>query len=127
MKDIFDGINYWIYWYEYRIWGGSWNIFLHLAIMGLMFYFLAFGIMFTQYDIILHLRAGAPIRFAPLISLGLTLCLAIYLLWKRRYKVILSQHDKFHRPKYKIWTISIVVITVIFAVGPCPYLALTAE
>lgn len=127
MKDIFDGINYWIYWYEYRIWGGSWNIFLHLVIMFLMFCMLLFGIMFTRYNIILHLRTGAPIRLIPLISLGLTLCLAIYLLWKRRYKVILSQHDKFRRYKYKIWTISIVVITVIFAVGPWPYLALTAE
>ena len=127
MKDIFDGINYWIYWYEYRIWGGSWNIFLHLAIMGLMFYFWAFGIVFIRYNMILHSLTNAPFDTYTIGSLALTLCLAIYLLWKRRYKVILSQHDKFRRSKYKIWTISIVVITVIFAVGPWPYLALTAE
>ena len=118
MKDIFDGINYWIYWYEYRIWGGSWNIFLHLAIMGLMFYFWAFGIVFIRYNMILHSLTNAPFDTYTIVSLALTLCLVIYLLWKRRYKVILSQHDKFRRPKYKIWTISIVVITVIFAVGP---------
>ena len=127
MKDIFDGINYWIYWYEYRIWGGSWNIFLHLAIMFLMFCMLIFGIMFVRYNMVLHCLTVAPLEIIPLISFGITSCLATYLLWKKRYKVILSQHDKFRRPKYKIWTISIVVITVIFAVGPWPYLALTAE
>lgn len=126
MKDIIDGINYWIYWYEYRIWGGSWNIFLHLSIMGLMFYFWAFGIMFVRYNIILHCLTEAPLEVNPIVAIVLTLCLATYLLWKKRYKTILSQHDKFRRPKYIIWTISIVVITMICAVGPWPYLALTA-
>ncbi len=125
MKDIIDGINYWIYWYEYRIWGGSWNIFLHLSIMFLMFCMLAFGIMFVRYNMILHCLTEAPLEIIPLISLGITSCLAAYLLWKKRYKTILSQHDKFRRPKYIIWTISIVVIATISYVGPWPYLALT--
>lgn len=26
IRDIIDGVNYWIYWYEYEIAGGAWNI-----------------------------------------------------------------------------------------------------
>lgn len=125
MKDIIDGINYWIYWYEHKIWGGSWSIFEHLCIMFLMFCMLAFGVMFVRYNIILHALSTAPLKMIPIISLCLTTCLAIYLFWGKRYKVILSQHDKFRRPKYIIWTISIVTITMICYIGPWPYLALT--
>lgn len=26
IRDIINGINYWIYWYKYEIAGGVWNI-----------------------------------------------------------------------------------------------------
>ncbi len=125
MKDIIDAINYWIYWHAYSTWGGGWNIFFHLCLMFLIFCILAFCIMFVCYNIIRDTLSTAPLGIIPLISLGLTSCLAIYLLRKRRYRVILSQHDKFRRPKYLIWTISIVVIIILCALGPWIYLNLT--
>lgn len=125
MKDIIDGINYWIFWYEYRIWSGGWSIFHHLVLMGLMFYFIIFGIFFIKYKIIL--KTILPVEVPPFIALVLTLCLAIYLLWKRRYRRILTRHDKFRKRKYIILTISIVVITMVLYLGPYPYLALTHE
>ena len=132
MKDIIDGINYWIYWYEYRIWGGSWSLIQHLCIMWIIFFGYIFGISFIFLEK-LNLKGtfwGENMGLIViLIALVFTLILAAYLLQGKRYRRILANHDKYDgwEEKYQTWAISVSILAVVGLLAPIVYLALTAE
>ncbi len=132
MKDIIDGINYWIYWYEYSIWGGSWSLIQHLSVMWMIIFGYAFGISFIfleKFNLKGTFWGENMVIIVIIVSLIITLILAGYLLQGKRYRRILANHDKYDgwEEKYQTWATSVSILAVVSWLAPIVYMALSAE
>lgn len=113
MKDLIDGIFYWLFWYEDKVWKGE-DICNFIMVIAAFFFYATTGINITFetfFSLELYSYESMGYIWIPLL---LTLITAIYLCYKKRYLRIFANHDKFRNGTQLYKWVTIIVVALVF-------------